>query len=90
MRNDVFATLKTMLTFDQMMFCPTDTNEKIQVERLGFFGSHCWARTSDIMINSHALCHIARYITKKLTRLVFLCHEVLYRFFAEKLCKRGI
>ena len=49
------------------------------------FGSPNWARTSDIMINSHALCHIARYITKKLTRLVFLCHKVLDRFFAEKL-----
>ena len=24
-----------------------------------FFGSPCWARTSDIMINSHALCQLS-------------------------------
>ena len=40
---------------------------------------------SDNLINSQVLCHIARYITKKLTRLVFLWSDVLYRFFAEKL-----
>ena len=51
------------------------------------FGSPCWARTSDNLINSQVLCHIARYVTKKLTRLVFLWSEVLHSFFAEKLCE---
>ena len=27
--------------------------------RCSFFGSPCWARTSDIMINSHALCQLS-------------------------------
>ncbi len=58
-RNDVFAKLKMMLTVSgQTMLCPADTNTKKQstsFEVLCFFGSPCWARTSDIMINSHAL-----------------------------------
>ena len=37
MSNDVLALLEMMLTFGQMMLCPADTNEKIQVFRLGFF-----------------------------------------------------
>ena len=39
MRNDVLALLEMMLTFVQMMFCPADTNKKIQADWLGFFGS---------------------------------------------------
>ena len=34
-------------------------DKKIQVFRLGFFGSPNWARTSDIMINSHALYRLS-------------------------------
>ena len=37
--NDVLALLEMMLTFGQMMLCPADTNEKIQVFRLVFFGA---------------------------------------------------
>lgn len=34
--------------------------EKSQVSRLGFFhGSPCWARTNDIVINSHALYRLS-------------------------------
>ena len=37
--NDVLASLEMMLTFGQMMLCPTDTNEKILKAMLsGFFG----------------------------------------------------
>ena len=40
MSNDVLALLEMMLTFGQMMLCPADTNEKIQVFRLAFlFGA---------------------------------------------------
>ena len=45
MQNDVLALLEMMLTFGQMMLCPADTNEKIQADWLGFFGSPCWTRT---------------------------------------------
>ena len=43
--NDVFAMLIMMLTFGQMMLCPTDTNEKSSFRRTRIFGSPCWART---------------------------------------------
>ena len=46
--NDVLALLEMMLRAStQMMLCPADTNEKIQVFRLGFFGRGRRARTHD-------------------------------------------
>jgi len=43
--NDVRALLEMMLTFGQMMLCPADTNEKIQLLRVGFFVSRVQKRT---------------------------------------------
>ena len=54
-RSFVSACSGMMLTFSQMMLrastqtmlCPADTNEKIQVEGLGFFGRGTKTRTQD-------------------------------------------
>ena len=50
-------------------------NEKARGDCLGLFvGSPNWARTSDIMINSHALSHSMRFAPKK--RPYNLCTKV--------------
>ena len=38
---------------------PVGLDKKISFRRTRFFGSPCWARTSDIMINSHALYRLS-------------------------------
>ena len=53
--NDVLALLEMMLTFGQMMLCPTDTNEKIQADWLGFFGADYGARTRHLDLGKVAL-----------------------------------
>ena len=51
------------------------------VYKLAFLiGSPCWARTSDIMINSHALCRIYLVTTK----ISYVYNQMLEKQFQSK------
>ncbi len=62
MINDVFATLKMMLTFGQMMLCPADTNEKSSFRRTGIFGAGggTWLRAASQSRRPMRLCSALR------------------------------